>query len=249
MTRYITVDHAVLPTLAELHGMAISVYVAIKSFADRNGECFPEHESIAALAGVSLKTVQRLVPRMVERGLLVQRRRNTKGGRTSNVYVFPKVRQTDGLAAQRTVSPEPTVPQSTANGLTDGGTNSTELTPPNKPSTDGDGCPKTRHKYTPEFELWWSHYPRLRRTDKLDCSRKYATAAARVGHQVLLDAVIAYAASDQGRGQYSPEPARWLARGRYEDDPATWQDRNGKARSARDELEGIPDLAKRRAAQ
>jgi hypothetical protein len=123
--------------------------------------------------------------------------------------------------------------------------NSSELSPPSDsasgfkkedntspaPAAFGDVCSpgKSRHEYTEAFETWWEHYPKLRRKAKLECFRKYAAAAKHVGHEKLLAAVKAYAASDEGRGQYCPEPARWLAKGRYEDDAVTWQSRNGQA--------------------
>jgi hypothetical protein len=239
MSQYTTIPNAVLPVLAKIHGMAIGVYVALKSYADREGVCYPSLDAVAQLSGTSVPTVQRVLRAMVDGGLVTKLQRNTGAGRVANLYQFPMIPQTNGVPAQWSDRPCPMVPQTTPNGLTDQGSNSTEVTTnKNAPSLDRERCSAAaaRHDYTPEFERWWSHYPRLRRTDKLDCSRKYATAAKRVGHEKLLEAVIAYAASDQGRGKYCPEPARWLAKGRYEDDPASWRDHGGNGHQGKSTL-------------
>ena len=113
--------------------------------------------------------------------------------------------------------------------------------PKEEPSPNGDGCSsgKKRHEYSQPFEQWWNCYPRLRRKAKLDCSRKYATAAQRVGHEALLRAVQSYATSDEGRGEFCPEPSRWLAKGRYEDDPDTWQSHSDHGTGNHDEQQVV----------
>jgi hypothetical protein len=108
------IDNAVLPVLAKIHGMAIGVYIALKSHANKDGICWPELESIARLSGASVPTVQRILKAMIDNKLLIKRNRNRAAGRMSNLYQFtnsPMVPQTSGVIAQWSHRPSPMVPQ------------------------------------------------------------------------------------------------------------------------------------------
>ncbi|MFY1687459.1 helix-turn-helix domain-containing protein [Plantactinospora sp. WMMB782] len=77
------------------------VLVAVAAHADADGRnAFPSVDTIAELAGVARRTVQRVLARLVELGhLIIDRSR----GRRTNVYALAQPRQ-DGPA---TVSPQP----------------------------------------------------------------------------------------------------------------------------------------------
>jgi GntR family transcriptional regulator len=99
------IDNAVLPVLAKIGAAAGSVYLALKSYADRDGACYPSVESVARLAGVNERTCMRYLAAFVERGLIQRRRRNRGSGRTSNLYRFaesPHATVASGVEAQVT---------------------------------------------------------------------------------------------------------------------------------------------------
>lgn len=108
--------------------------------------------------------------------------------------------------------------------------------PLREPSPNGDSVPsKKKHAYSREFERWYQAYPL--KTGKAAAAKAYARAAKEVGHDVLLEAVRIFAASDKAQGDFCWHPATWLNQGHWEDDPATWKYRSsdGDARAAQDE--------------
>lgn len=94
--------------------------------------------------------------------------------------------------------------------------------------------PTTGEKYHPAFEEWWLSYPETRRTGKLEASKAWTKAGARIkaarscdtitAIAYLLDRVRLFAKSPKGRGEFCPMPATWLNQGRYDDNPASWGD-------------------------
>ena len=82
---------------------------------------------------------------------------------------------------------------------------------------------KKRNQYSPDFEQFWDRYPRRRRTGKAAAAKVFA----KLNQQDRDDATAAvsdYAKSHQGRGEFSPQPARWLRERRWEDDREAWGD-------------------------
>jgi hypothetical protein len=84
------------------------VLVAVAAHMDADGcNAFPSVDTIAALAGVARRTVQRALNRLVELGRLVVDRSR---GRRTNVYALPR-QHGDAVAPAPTASPGPaTVP-------------------------------------------------------------------------------------------------------------------------------------------
>ena len=105
------------PVLAGLHsGLGFAVYVALRSFIDSTGKCFPKQIDVAHRAGVSEKTVERIIPKLVAAEVITMTRRNSASGRTSSIYQFidsPTDSQTVGRSS-------PTDSQSAPNRLSDG---------------------------------------------------------------------------------------------------------------------------------
>ncbi len=132
------VDNAVLPVLASIKGgQTIAVYVALKSFADQDGICWPSLESISSRSGVCIRKVQDILDVMVsiDPPILERERRNTGAGRASNRYRFldtPTAPHAIGIEAQRHHMPGPTAPHAGPNGTTCQGTRSKEQEPENK---------------------------------------------------------------------------------------------------------------------
>jgi hypothetical protein len=129
------IDNAVLPVLAKIHGMAIAVYVALKSYADRDGVCFPAQEDIGRLAGVSVHTVVRIISAIAQAGLIVISKRSTGGGRLSNLYRFVDYQNAPQAHCGGTKVPDrhlQSAPQASAKCLTGRTTRTTEPDPLNK---------------------------------------------------------------------------------------------------------------------
>lgn len=61
---------------------ALNVYCALTVHADTNGICWPGEPTIAATACVSQRTVKRVTPLLVERGIIEVERRTTATGQT-----------------------------------------------------------------------------------------------------------------------------------------------------------------------
>jgi hypothetical protein len=61
----------------------ITVYVALRSFADRQGDAYPSVRKVADLAGVAKSTAEKAVARMRELGLLTSSRRHREDGSIS----------------------------------------------------------------------------------------------------------------------------------------------------------------------
>lgn len=63
-----------------LSGSELVVYVALRSFADRDGEAHPHFSSIAERAGVSVRSVERAIARFRTLGILATTRRYRADG-------------------------------------------------------------------------------------------------------------------------------------------------------------------------
>jgi hypothetical protein len=87
-----------------LEALDVAVYVAIKRHADREGDAHPSRQTIARLAKVSIKTVDRSVDRLIEIGALEKfARRNPNGDPTSNRYIIHEVPRKEGGSVSQTL--------------------------------------------------------------------------------------------------------------------------------------------------
>jgi len=75
-----------------------------------------------------------------------------------------------------------------------------------------------------EFKEWYSHYPRKKAPGAAE--KAYRAARKHASHETLMEAVKAYAASDEGKREptYIPYPATWLNQKRWEEDRKEWMD-------------------------
>lgn len=73
------------------------VFMCIKSYA-YSGECFPSLKTLANDSGLCVRTVQRCIKTLAEKGFLtVERRKTESGGNTTNLYRLEKERdESDG---------------------------------------------------------------------------------------------------------------------------------------------------------
>ncbi len=81
--------------------------------------------------------------------------------------------------------------------------------------------------YPDDFEKFWAAYPRRRRVKKRAALKAFQAATKDTTPEAIQEALVAYAASDDGR-DYPPEPARWLKEQRWEDDRDSWRPANNE---------------------
>ena len=65
---------------------ARSVLMALSSRANENGECWPSLDTIAQDAKVSVSTVKRVIPQLIEFGYIAKEKRTLKGWDTTTKY-------------------------------------------------------------------------------------------------------------------------------------------------------------------
>lgn len=110
-------DNAVIDDYAPrigAHGLA--VYLVLVRFADRDGNCFPAHQKIMDLLGLSRNTVKKALDALTDAGLLrVAARRGDDGSQTSHLYTLLHV----GQVSPRDTPPCQTVTPPLSNGDTE----------------------------------------------------------------------------------------------------------------------------------
>lgn len=86
--KFTSVPNHVLEDYASIVGLdGIGFYAVLKKFADySSGECYPKMGTLAALTGMSIRSVQRKLDSLVKCGLLTKESGQEKG--SSNVYTF-----------------------------------------------------------------------------------------------------------------------------------------------------------------
>lgn len=196
----------------------VAVYAALRSFADRGGECWPSYQTLASRAGISEKKVRLVLSELRDEGWIgwVSRRKDD-GSLASNLYSIYGVRSgTPGGEGSGTPGGE---------GLGTGyqrTNNQYELqpielrNPPNPPSQ------AVVHPITPGvsvFDEFWATYPR--KAGKGAAAKAWKQATKRASPMTILAGVQRYA-QDPNLPQdhrYVPHPATWLNGDRWEDDP------------------------------
>lgn len=76
---YFTIDRDVLARLPEIGPVAFAAFAVLASHADEHGECWPSHETLSRIVGVSDRTVRRALVALESAGLIsrTHRRRDT----------------------------------------------------------------------------------------------------------------------------------------------------------------------------
>lgn len=85
----------------DISGAAKLVLVTLADFADENGSCFPSHKRLAAMTGLSERTVRRHIADFATRGLLrIVPTFRSDGSQTANRYVLNLDDQGGGQSVQ-----------------------------------------------------------------------------------------------------------------------------------------------------
>ncbi len=210
---------------SEVAGNEMILLLALADVADDNGRCrFMTNEDDLTYEGLSRKvrvdrrTIERLIPRLRERGLLAHSRGSKARPNEFQILVPWAQGFTDNLSGNAAggsptaVQDSPTAVRESADTVS-GRTslirtdvsNVLELVPPG---------PRERDR----FDDFWSVYPR--RVGKDAARRAFAKAARSAGADVVVEGARRFAADPNlPEKQFIPHPSTWLARGSWEDEP------------------------------
>ena len=188
----------------------VAVYAALRSFADRGGECWPSYPAIANRAGISEKKVRLVLSELRDAGWIgwVPRRKED-GSSASNLYSVFGARsgmsggEGSGMAYQRTNNHLELQPLELTN-------------PPNPPSQT---ALAPIHPGVSVFDEFWSTYPR--KAGKGAAAKAWKKATKRASPMTILAGCQRYAVDPNlpQDHRYIPHPATWLNGDRWEDDP------------------------------
>jgi hypothetical protein len=213
-----------------LTGTELAVYVALRSFADRDGAARPYIRTLMVRAGVSRSTVKRALDRFRDLQLIRTRQRTTTAGAVAGLDYWLR----DVPVIHRWVQGEPTPVQGEpgVGSPVEPGVGSpgepVMNTPKNTPKNTITGRVTARLDVVDDFETWWSHYPR--KVGKATALKAYVKARQTQSADELLAAVQAYALdANLPAKEFRPHPATWLRGGRWEDEPEPVRERDVRA--------------------
>lgn len=180
------------------------VLLAMASYSNHLGECFPSQQKLAEDTFLTDRTVRSAIRWLVEHGYLeVQARPNS-----SNLYVFTSMKETD-MDHEEKFSSE-VVSNITRLDIAKRSIANTTITSSEKSAHPHD---------TPFFLAFWQAYPR--RVAKGAARTAFAKAAKFANPNDIVQGAIAFAAYCEERGtekQYIPHASTWLNAERWEDD-------------------------------
>jgi len=82
-----------------------------------------------------------------------------------------------------------------------------------------------RPEYPAEFEVAWKAYPPKGRANKAAALKAWRKAVKAITPDDLLAAIVRYAESDKGRGDFCGHMATWLNGCGWESAPEAWKDK------------------------
>ena len=230
---------------ARLGMTAVGVYLALQTYTDNAGVCWPSHDAIATMCGVSRWSVMRAIAALEADGWVVQEKR-TRGphGRDSNRYTLPhianqyvahkhfpnEVSSTDAHTDGEYVANENKVSSKNearyvAPVLHKLDTKELD-TPPLSPK--GNGRAKSED-YAEGFDTFWAAYPKHKDKAAAVTWWEKHKPSPDLLNQML--AAIAWQALQadwiKDNGQYIPLPSTWLNKKRWNDEPPVVMARNG----------------------
>jgi hypothetical protein len=199
---------------AALNGNEMILLLALADVADDNGRCrFMANEDdltydgLARKVRVDRRTIERLIPKLRERGL-VTHTRGSKSRPNEFAIAVPWVKtSTDNLSGNASDSP------------------TSVTTFPDTVSVATSLIRIDVNTAIDSFDLFWSEYPR--KVAKEGARKAFAKAEKMVGAEIILAGVRRFAADPNlPEKQFIPHPATWLNRGSWDDEPLP--DRGGR---------------------
>lgn len=184
--------------LVGLKGTATAVYIWICSYADQNGVCFPKRKTIAEKIDSDVKTVDRAIMELCERGVLEKQSRFNGKEQSSNQYQIIIKEEGGGDKNDAGGETKTTYPQ--------GQKRHTELNPINQTQL-------TKQR----FMEWWGSYP-MRRVDKDKCEKKFEKFSEEVQLQIIADTKKRVLEDDKWKKGFVPMTSTYLNNKKWEDD-------------------------------
>ena len=215
------VDHpfAIVPLamVGSVSASAVCVYAALAEAANSHQVSWPSKAKIGEQTGLSARTVQRCIAELSDEGWIrVEERRRSNGSQASNAYVVFRVRETLVSPPPETLTTPP--PETLMSPLEPD---------PLEPDPKGlfgsyvhTGHPQAAGlpvEVEDPFDAWWAAYPR--KVKKPAARKAYASAAKKVGHERLMEAMLAYRERDDrvARG-FAMHPSTWLNQECWDDE-------------------------------
>lgn len=201
------------------------VLLMLANYADEAGSCYPSKEHLAKLCSCDTRTIHRALRYLIEAGMLaVYPRFGGDGKQTSNRYkvqvdesALGETQPPDGRGQHRTDRGDKNVPP---RGDKNEGVGVTNMYPNTvrdiQSNTHNVRLPKNRAGYPPEFEVWWSVYPR-RDGSKAKALDAWQKACSRYDPAWLLEVTMNYSQVRKGKDpKFTPHATTWLNQARFE---------------------------------
>lgn len=73
--------------MSDLPSRAVSVYLILRTYADKSNRCYPSLKTISNASGLSVSTVKRAIADLEKTGFIkTENRFRSSGAKTSNLY-------------------------------------------------------------------------------------------------------------------------------------------------------------------
>lgn len=203
----------------EYHSLPFGVGVAIATFADDKGFCYPSHKTIAKLAGVSVPSVKRGIAALVRAGVL---RTSRPDKRRSNRYQFVTGQGSRVISEANHEGQRVNYPMDRNCELPEGSpVNSGKNSKKTDQEKDEGAVSRTRPDDADRFAEFWAAYPN--RVSKPRAIEAYRNALeSGTDHETIMEGLKRWKDSSQWMrddGEFIPNPSTWLNDERWADDP------------------------------
>ena len=199
-----------LDLMKQVSASAVCVYAVLAEAANRDQQAWPSKATIADRTGLSSRTVQRAIAELRDSGWIrVSERHRENGSTTSNTYFVRRVRGDMGVLPPQDIRVSP--PHA-------------NLSPPEQDPIEPDPMFELniteRQQVDDPFDEWWKQYPR--KVQKQAARRAYKKAAAKVGHERLLEAMLRYRDEDDRVAKgFIQHASTWLNGECWDDETVT----------------------------
>lgn len=191
------------------------VLLALADHADDDGVCWPSIRRIAEKGYISERSVQRILPKLVELGFVhMQDQISASGRTTARKYTLRVDESSKSLSEGDKLSGGDTVVT---------GEGDTVVTLYNEPSERTiNNKPPISPLLEEEFEKFWAAYPQRPgnpRSKAFESYKKARTKKPVASHEEIMRGVNAYAKTRHGKDtQYTAQAVTWLNQRRWEDE-------------------------------
>lgn len=182
----------------------ISVYTVLCRFRNNEtNDCFPSLAKISKATGMGNKTIVQAIDRLVEFGYIgKEKRKDSKGGYTSNLYKFntPCFPTTQGLVPSGHKACSPTTqPLVSSRHTNNTYINNTKLTNNISPQNESDSpSSKIQNTYSDEFEQFWKLY--LKKEGKKTAYKAFNKARKEYSLEIIVEGLESYNAQIKRNG-------------------------------------------------